>query len=221
VQAPVRALLDLHHRRVRLPRAARVATALAAQIGRAEAVLDVGCDDGRVLCEVAARVGARRVVGVDVHVNAAARERGIEVVPYDGEALPFPDRSFDAVLLADVLHHCAHPQAVLREALRVARRVVAVKDHFEFGPVSHALLEVMDRVGNAAHEVAVRATYFTPGDFSRLVERAGGRVRGLWWPLRIHDLPFRLVTQDRLQFAARIEPLSSAPGGAPGPGGRQ
>ena len=30
-------------------------------------------------------------------------------------------------------------------------------------------------------------------------------MRGLWWPLRIHDLPFRLVTQDRLQFAARIE----------------
>ncbi|MEJ7732584.1 MAG: class I SAM-dependent methyltransferase [Polyangiaceae bacterium] len=211
MQAPVRALLDLHHRRVRLPRAARVATALAAQIGRAEAVLDVGCDDGRVLAEVAARVGARRVVGVDVQVNPAARERGVEVVPFDGEVLlPRPElRRRAAGRRAPPL---PAPEVVLREALRVARRVVAVKDHFELGPLSHLLLEVMDRVGNAAHHVAVRATYFTPGDFSRLVERAGGRVRGLWWPLRIHDLPFRLLTQDRLQFAARIEPLPAEPG---------
>lgn len=216
MQAPVRALLDIHHRRVRLPRAERVASALAAQIGRAGSVLDVGCDDGRVLAEVARRVGARRVVGVDVQENPRARARGVEVVVHDGETLPFPDRSFEAVLLADVLHHCASPEAVLREALRVSARVVAVKDHFAFGPVSHALLEVMDRVGNAAHQVTVRGVYFSPGGFSSLVERAGGRVRGLWWPLRIHDLPFRLVTQDRLQFAARIERAALAADAADG-----
>jgi hypothetical protein len=56
----------------------------------------------------------------------------------------------------------------------------------------------------------VRGTYFTPGGFVALVRAAGGRITGFEWPLRIHDLPFRLVTQDRLQFAACVE---RAPGG--------
>lgn len=39
-------------------------------------------------------------------------------------ALPFPDGSFDTAILGDVLEHCADPTQAIREAARVARRLV-------------------------------------------------------------------------------------------------
>lgn len=38
---------------------------------------------------------------------------------YDGERLPFPDRSFDTVLNVQVLEHTPHPGALVREMARV------------------------------------------------------------------------------------------------------
>jgi SAM-dependent methyltransferase len=197
-----RALVSAHHHRVHLPRVDRVARAVAEQIGRASSVLDVGCGDGTVARDVAERVGASRVAGVDIKVR---KEVAIEVSAYDGLNLPFPDGAFEAVVISDVLHHCKDPGAVLRETLRVASRVVVIKDHFRFGPVSDKILLLMDVIGNAGPAVEVQGTYFAPGEWIDLVTKAGGRFTRLAWPLQIHDYPFRLVTRDELQFCARVE----------------
>jgi SAM-dependent methyltransferase len=199
-----RALFSAHHHRVHVPRVERVARALAGQIGAASSLLDVGCGDGTVAQTIAGRVGASRVAGVDVKVRPYV---AIEVTAYDGLHLPFPDGAFEAVVISDVLHHCHDPAAVLRETLRVASRVVAIKDHYRFGWLSEKILLAMDLVGNAGPAVDVRGTYFSPGEWADMVAAAGGRFTGLDWPLQIHDYPFRLITQDRVQFAARVEHL--------------
>jgi SAM-dependent methyltransferase len=204
-----RAVLAAHHQQVRVPRVERVARSIAALIGRAGSLLDVGCGDGRVARDLAARVGAERVAGVDIKVCTSAP---IEVTVYDGAQLPFTDGAFEAVVLSDVLHHCRDPRAVLREALRVASRVVVIKDHFRFGPVSEKILLWMDLIGNASFAVEVRGTYFSPREWVEMVASAGGRFTELDWPLRIHDFPFRLITQDSLQFAARVEHARAANG---------
>lgn len=196
------ALFSAHHRRVHVPRVDRVARALAAQIGHARSLLDVGCGDGTVARQIGDAVGAERVAGVDVKVRPQV---AVEVTAYDGLHLPFADGAFDVVVISDVLHHCEDPHAVLREALRVAKDAVAVKDHFCFGPISEKILLWMDQVGNAAPGVHVRGTYWTPAEWVEMVNAAGGRIAKLEWPLQIHDYPFRLVTRDELQFAARIE----------------
>lgn len=88
-------------------------------------VLDVGCGEGYVGEELAQR-GAGEVQGVDfVDVR---RTRGLPFTLYDGVRLPFPDQRFDLVMLNFVLHHVPndHKVALLREALRVARRTVFV-----------------------------------------------------------------------------------------------
>jgi SAM-dependent methyltransferase len=202
-----RALFAYHHRAIHVPRVRRVSAALARAIGRAGSLLDVGCGDGTVARAVAAEIGATRVAGVDVKVRP---DVAIDVRAYDGQTLPFEDGAFEAVIVADVLHHCADPLAVLREALRVATRVVGVKDHFRFGPVSNGVLYAMDRVGNAAPGVHVTGTYFSPSEWIDVVHAAGGHVARLEWPLQIHDYPWRLVTGDELQFAAAVEPRRGA-----------
>lgn len=199
-------LLDLHHRGVRVPRAARIIESLAGHIGRAESLLDVGCGDGVYALQLAQTVGAK-LVGVDVHVRPTAQ---IEVRAYDGLHLPFPDQAFEAVSMIDILHHCEDPQQVLSEAVRVARRVVAVKDHFAFGPISRKVLLLMDVAGNAKDEIASPGTYFDPPTWVSMVAGAGGGLAALDWPLPIHKMPWRLIGWPELQFTAKIVPTRSA-----------
>jgi ubiquinone/menaquinone biosynthesis C-methylase UbiE len=91
-------------------------------------VLDVGCGEGYVLDELLAR-GVGNVQGVDI--VDIRRNKHYPFRLYDGQTLPFPDRSFDVVVLSFVLHHVPDERklALLEEALRVSRaKVVVVED---------------------------------------------------------------------------------------------
>lgn len=199
-----RAFYEVHRQTVQGPRAKRITDTFAQLAGPTDSLLDVGAGDGKLGAEVAERLSVARVVGVDVLVQPTA---AIEVHRYDGERLPFEDKSFEVVTISDVLHHCDKPRDVLRECLRVASRCVLVKDHFRFGPFSKAMLWLLDVAGNSETGVYVRGTYFSPAEWVDIVRDAGGRITALEWPLRIHAAPIRYVTRDELQFAMRLEKL--------------
>lgn len=196
--------LSYHHRTSRIPQGERVVASLAKQLGHANSLLDVGCGDGKNTLALARQVGATRVMGVDVVVRPTAV---IEVQSYDGVHLPFPDRSFDAVSIVDVLHHCTDPLAVLKETLRVADKMLIIKDHFAFGPVTHKMLYWMDIAGNAKDAIPSPGTYFEPQQWVSMIAEAGGRIESLDWPLKTHDLPWRLIGWPQLQFTARVVPI--------------
>ncbi len=90
-------------------------------------VLDLGCAGGFMAEALAAR-GAR-VTGIDpaesaiAAARAHARAQGLRI-GYDtgvGEALPYDDTSFDAVVCVDVLEHVADMAKVMAEVARVLR----------------------------------------------------------------------------------------------------
>lgn len=90
-------------------------------------VLDLGCAGG-FMSEAMAHRGAR-VTGIDPAADAVAAARahakgtGLSLC-YDvgsGEALPYTDASFDAVVCVDVLEHVSDLARVLVEAARVLR----------------------------------------------------------------------------------------------------
>jgi ubiquinone/menaquinone biosynthesis C-methylase UbiE len=91
-------------------------------------VLDIGCGEGYVLDELMAR-GVTDVQGADI--VDIRRNKDYPFSLYDGETLPFPDRSFDVVVLSFVLHHVPNERklVLIEEALRVSRaKVVIVED---------------------------------------------------------------------------------------------
>jgi ubiquinone/menaquinone biosynthesis C-methylase UbiE len=85
-------------------------------------ILDVGAGDCRLDVLLQKKVGCE-VVPVDVE---DFNETQLPLTIFDGKRLPFPDDSFDAVLLIFVLHHAEDAKAVLEEARRVSRKSVIV-----------------------------------------------------------------------------------------------
>ena len=95
-------------------------------------VLDVGCGTGSLTIEAARAAGPTgRVVGIEPGIEMIERARGkakrarlaIEFVATAGEALPFPDGSFDVVLISLVLHQL--PSDALHATMAQVRRVLA------------------------------------------------------------------------------------------------
>jgi hypothetical protein len=74
-------------------------------------------------------------------------------------------------MLADVLHHTTDPMVLLREAARVARRSLIIKDHRTSRIGAAVTLRFMDWVGNRPHHVPLTYNYWP--------EKGGGKMNGL------------------------------------------
>jgi len=89
--------------------------------------VDVGCAFGYGTAALA-RPGpaSRQVIGVErdpEHLREAARRfPWLRVLEGDAAALPFGDRSVDAVVMLDVLEHLPDPHAALAEVRRILRQ---------------------------------------------------------------------------------------------------
>lgn len=105
----------------------------------ARSVLDVGTATGRGMRNLKEGMPELFVCGAEP--VSALVGRGLQLgngaygsfVRCTGEALPFPDGSFDAVCEFSILHHVAEPGAVIKEMLRVARKAVFICDSNRFG----------------------------------------------------------------------------------------
>ena len=122
----------------------RIAARIVAALGDAASVVNVGAGTGSY------EPDDRSVVAVDPS-ETMLRQRAAGAAPAvcsRAEALPFPDRAFDAALATLTLHHWDDVEAGLREMARVARRQVV----FFFDPawskdawiVAEYLPEILD-----------------------------------------------------------------------------
>ena len=88
-------------------------------------ILDLGCGFAAYSGEL--QKYGLRCFGCDINLDylRKAKASGVPVTNVDS-ALPFPDRSFDTVMIFEVLEHVADVNKVLREAFRVARKNVLI-----------------------------------------------------------------------------------------------
>ena len=89
-----------------------------------DTIIDLGA--GTCLFTKLLRAGGHSVTPVDIKNRSYYPD--IASTVYDGEHLPFTDETFDACILIAVLHHTPHPEAVLKEAVRVSKKLVIYED---------------------------------------------------------------------------------------------
>ena len=152
-------LIDNYHSARVLTRRVNVLARHLAEVAPANAeILDVGCGDGQVARLLIERRSDLKISGVDVLLR---EKTAIPVSLFDGTTLPLAGASVDGVMFVDVLHHTDDPLILLREAVRVSRRWIMIKDHTGEGLAARLTLRFMDWVGNARYGVALPYNYWS------------------------------------------------------------
>jgi ubiquinone/menaquinone biosynthesis C-methylase UbiE len=149
-----------------------------AELSPGQRVLDLGCGTGALTLVAKRAQPGIEIVGLDPDAKALARARrkaeraglAIEFQQGFGDALPFPDASFDRVLSSFMFHHleAAQKPAVLREVFRVLRPAGSL--HLvDFGGAGHGIGAFLARLVH--REESLRAN--TDDALTRAMRDAG------------------------------------------------
>lgn len=111
------------------PRIHSILESFAGTIAPHSRIVDIGAGKGLLALEMARRLSAR-VTLLDV---AQYNQTHLPMSVCDSRALAFAGDSFDYAILSFVLHHSRNPDAILREALRVAGQVIVVENDVRGG----------------------------------------------------------------------------------------
>lgn len=136
-------------------------------VGPGDSVLDVGCGAG-YLADNLHQMYAAVTTGLDVQ---DFRRSDIAFRRFDGISIPFPDGSFDHVVLSFVLHHSQDPMALIRECRRVARRSVIVFEDMPDNRFGKMLTSIHVGIFNEFYRLRS-----TRGDYRSALEWLGGNV---------------------------------------------
>jgi SAM-dependent methyltransferase len=191
----------VHSRRVRA-----IAQAIAPLLEPGQSLLDIGCGDGALAALVAQQVPKLKVSGLEIMQRPHA---AIPVAVFDGEHLPLDDNAVDAAMMVDVLHHTHDPAILLREAARVARHAVILKDHRMERPLAGITLRFMDWVGNKPHGVTLPYNYWPWTRWQQTWQDLGLSPDHVQTRLGLYPAPANWLFETGLHFVARLRPKTT------------
>jgi len=84
-------------------------------------MLDASGGTGRVSAALEASVGSMMLNDLSRPMLVQAHEKGLKTTQAHAHHLPFPDNSFERVMMVDALHHIGHQQEAVKELLRVLK----------------------------------------------------------------------------------------------------
>jgi len=165
-------------------------------------VLDVGCGDGRLAALLREKRSDLLVQGIEVLTRDKV---WIPVQHFDGLTIPYKSASIDVVMFIDVLHHTDDPVSLLREAARVARKSIIIKDHLVDGFLAESTLRFMDRIGNARYGVALPGKYWRLSQWENAFEALA--LTPVEWreKLKLYPKVVDMWFGRSLHFVARLE----------------
>jgi SAM-dependent methyltransferase len=192
----------LHGRTVHRRRARLLSALLAEHIPGGARVLDVGCGDGMIGYLLRRIKPTLSIQGLEVMPRPSCL---IECAGFDTARIPMRDDSVDVCMFVDVLHHTLNIEQLLREARRVARRYILIKDHLCESRFDAAVLRFMDWVGNRAHGVPLSCNYKSRAEWDQIFSSCSLRIAS--WNDRFHlyPPPFSLMFGRGLHYVGLLE----------------
>lgn len=157
-----------------IEKASNVEHMVAGMQSSIELVLDVGCGTGAVLERLAAKEIGSCFTGIEIGTerSQAQGRENFHIHGYDGQSIPYDDRSFDLVYATHVLEHVTDERGFLYELRRVSRKFIYVEVPCElhFRSSRRALQQSLD-IGHI--------NAYTPDSFALQLETSGLTVRKL------------------------------------------
>ena len=164
-------------------------------------LLDVGCGDGSLATKIMRLRPDVAINGIDVLIRDQVH---IPVELFDSANFPYDDASFDTVMFIDVLHHTQNPEHLLREAARVARRNIIIKDHLLNGFLAGSTLRFMDHVGNARYGVNLVYNFWSRAQWQQTFGAVGVTSEKWCERLNIYPWPLGLIFDRSLHFISSL-----------------
>ncbi|NTV63839.1 MAG: methyltransferase domain-containing protein [Oscillochloris sp.] len=161
-------LAPLYDRFIGAPDPAQLRALLDLQPG--SRVLDAGGGTGRVAAQLRPLVGDLVLLDQSLPMLQQARTKGLEPLRGDVTQMPFPDASFERVVVVDALHHFMHPQEAIRDLWRVLKpggRLVIEEPDIKLGTVKLVAL---------AEWLAMMGSHFFTGEEIRGMVRSHGAI---------------------------------------------
>lgn|SRR3989338_401956 len=140
----------------------------AGLLNPAMSVLDVGGGTGKIMSWIKPQVKRTVVLDPSPGMIEQCKKRDMECVLGKAEEIPFPNATFDLVMMNDVFHHLGDKEASIREISRILAPSSSVVIE-EFDPKTLrgcgvVLLEKFLRLGS---------TFYTPKEFEALWQKFG------------------------------------------------
>jgi SAM-dependent methyltransferase len=168
---------------------------------RPKRVLDFGCGTGTNLPLLRDVLPSAELHGTDVSEKSLdiAQKLGIpgcEFRPYEGDALPYSEHSFDLVMIANVLHHVPPAQrGALMQSIAVTLTpggIIAIFEHNPFNPITRRVVRdcpfdegvILLRPRESAELMRGAGVQVNRIDFLTFAPAALSFIRGLDGPLR-------------------------------------
>jgi len=117
--------------------------AIKPYLDKRQIILDIGSGTCNI-CNLL-RIEGYHVIPLDIYNYSFVD--GLSPVIYDGYNMPFKNEQFDIALLITVLHCAKDPLGLLKEAVRLANRIVVVEDIFLYG-IHKLAVETLDSLLN-------------------------------------------------------------------------
>lgn len=200
--------LAMYRRKVPFYQAAMLDSLAELWDARHRNVLDIGGGTGVIAQAMAELLPVDAVQAIDV-VDRFCPTLSVPTSKFDGKVLPFPDRSFEAATLNNVVHHVPIDArlGLFREIRRVVSGPLYIKDHEYRNTLDYGRLVAMDAIGNIPFGGMIRARYLTRADWENLAGESGYRIVRRAEPRRYRSGVHAAVFPNRLETTLRLEAI--------------
>ena len=159
-----------------------------------KSILDVGCGNGIISEELMKRRKDLKINGIDI-INI--KDPKIPIKIFNGEEIPFKDKSFDTIIAIDVLHHAKDFVKLFREMIRTSDKYIIIKDHYYKTKLDYLILMAYDYIGNKPFGVSLPYNFKSLSYWNKLIKKSNLK--------KIYFKTFRYPLQPGKQIIMKLE----------------